>query len=300
MLFGNKPKQPGARREQRGDEPIGVVGPPNPGQRAFIDPDGSAVVAQVTARGPVELSLGRALELLGGLARLSRDPVSIALLLGYEAGGEVPDGPDGELLSALVTYLGPLTSELVLVGNPATLEALPDKALGTVAEHRGRIDAGDKIMVQPLGRKLDRVSISKALYYAGMRVVLCGLGTHSKLRYHAALAAPFFALQASEQRRVLRGPVEQRVAEVCLASPPHLVVVDGRRARIAGLPGEEPVSPGVLLVASDPVALDTSAVRIIASYRGRNSVKGPPAQFPGIAHAASLRLGRSTFHGVKG
>jgi len=300
MLFGNKPKQPGTGRELRGGEPMRVVAPPNPGQRAFIDPDGSAVVAQVTARGSVELALGRGLELLGGLARLSRDPVSIAILLGYEVGGGFPDGPDGELLAALVTYLGPLTSELVLVGNPATLEALPEKALGTVAEHRGRIDSGDRVMVHPLGRKLDRVSISKALYYADMRVVLCGLGTHSKLRYHAALAAPVFALQGSEQRRILRGPVEQRVAEVGLASPPHLVVLDARRARIAGLPGEDPVSPGVLLLASDPVALDASAVRIIESYRGRNSVKGPPALFPGILHAASLRLGRSAFHAVKG
>ena len=300
MLFGKKPKQPGAGQEQRGGEPIGVVAPPNPGQRAFIDPDGSAVVVQVTARGSAEFALARALELLGGLGNLARDPVKMAILLGYEAGGEYPDGPDGEMLSALLTYLSPLASEIVLVGNPATLEAVPEGALGTLAESRGRIDAGDRVLVQPLNRRLDRVSISKALYYANLRVVLCGMGTHAKLRYHAALAAPFFALHGSEQRRILRGPVEQRVAEIGLACPPHLVVVDARRSRIAGLPGEEPVSPGVLLLASDPVALDASAVRIIQSYRGRNTVQGPPAQLPGIAHAAALRLGRTTWHGIRG
>ena len=135
----------------------------------------------------------------------------------------------------------------------------------------------DWVRVRVGGDYLEHVTMPRAAYEADRLIYLPCMKTHQQARFTGALKLAVGFMHPGERRRLHIRHLEEKVAEINLCWQPDLIIMDGRKAFVAGGPDTgEVVEPGVLLASGDLVATDVEAMGILLAHRADNRLPADP------------------------
>jgi uncharacterized protein (DUF362 family) len=250
----------------------------------------------------VPASVGRALDLLGGLEKAIRP------------GDRVMIKPNLNC-----SYTLPLSTELGFLA--AVIECLQDSGVRvSVGEMSGRADGPTekviaKLQVLPMlrrygvefinfekdewlplqvrGRYWKSFRVPRSMYEAEKRVYLANMRCHSSARFTASLKLSVGWIDLADRGYLHqdRDLVEAKVAELNLGWQPNLVLIDGRRSTVAWHGRGEYVYPNMILASGDMVAIDAEAVRVLKQYPGDNKLSVPLQEMGQLRVAQEHGLG---------
>ncbi len=147
------------------------------------------------------------------------------------------------------------------------------------------------VRVEINGHYVKSVTVPKLAYEADKIVYLPCLKTHSLANFSGALKLTFGLVHPGERRGFHSVHLQEKLAEVNLWRQPDLVIMDGRKAFVAGGPDRgRLVEPGVILASDNMVALDIAAIGILVEH-GASSLPADANSLTQIAVAESCELG---------
>jgi uncharacterized protein (DUF362 family) len=285
--------------------------PPQPSSTAQAPAnDGKARVAFVKTNDRAD-GVRRAIALLGA------NPISgkqVFLKPNFNSADPAPGSTHPDVLRALVTALQELGAVKITVGDRSgmgdTRQVMEQLGVFQMAQEHGfETVVFDELppegweLIQPPGSHW-----SKGFYFprtcreAGAVVQTCCLKTHRfgghftlSLKNSVGLAAQRLPGESYNYMNELHSSAHQRrmIAEINAAYAPALIVMDGVEAFISGGPDVgERVSPGVVLAATDRIALDAVGVALLRHFGCRTeAANGKIFEQEQIARAVELGLG---------
>jgi len=144
----------------------------------------------------------------------------------------------------------------------------------------------DWVEVPIEGDFLHRVTVPRVMYEADRLIYLPCMKTHNFARFTLSLKLSMGFVHPADRLGFHMSNLEQKVAEINLVWQPDLIVMDGRKAFVAGGPEKgELVEPGIILASGDMVAIDVEALKVLQSYPADNRLDGDPYDLPQIATA---------------
>jgi uncharacterized protein (DUF362 family) len=253
----------------------------------------------------------RAIELLGYAPRPS---ASVFLKPNFNSADAAPGSTHDDVLVALIEALRAGGSGEIVLGDRSgmgdTREVMDAKGTFRLARELGvraivfdELDAGDWELFRPEGAHWRRgFALPRPVMRAGGIVQACCLKTHRygghftlSLKNSVGLAAKRLPDDRYDFMRELHGSSHQRrmIAEINTAYRPDLVVMDGVEAFATGGPDRgKKVDAGVVLAASDRVAIDAVGVAILRHVGTTSEVAcGRVFEQEQIARAAELGIG---------
>ena len=284
-----------------------------PGDTSLVNPrprpvnpwcrDGKPVVAKAMASDDLRGCVRKTVSLLGGSGQVIARGDTVLLKPNFNSPDPYPASTDMEFLRIVVEWL---------------LEA---GAKVTIGESSGGVwrptrNVFNKLGVYDLAKQLDieliafedkprdwvRVKIDgdylkvatmpRSAYYADKIVYLPCSKTHKLSQFSGALKLAVGFMHPGERRALHIRHLQQKVADLNLCWQPDLVIMDTRKAFVAGGPEKGQLAePGLLLASGDAVATDIEAVRILLKYGAEESLPPDPRQLPQIATALKHGLG---------
>jgi uncharacterized protein (DUF362 family) len=247
---------------------------PNP----YRDERGRALVTVTGARGPLREDLRRLIGGLGGLGRRFRLEESILLKPNINSHHPSPAAVDPEFLAAFIDLLQHEGYTRLAVAESSgrhwapTERVVRDKeGLLPALEERGVpflcLDDMEWEEVETGGQYLPRVHLPQVLGEYDRLIFLPNLKTHGDAGFTVALKLAMGFTPLCDRELFHRTSVAGAVVDLARVLTPDLVVVDGRKAFIAGGPTFGTVTePGVLIASGDAVACDTEAARILIKW----------------------------------
>lgn len=213
-----------------------------------------------------------------------------------------PASTDPAFLSAVVLLLQELGAGEITIGESCGLGWRPAEkvheqlGIPALAARLGvrhvNFDAGPWRTVPVAGRGFKEVAVAEAVFQADRIVYACCMKTHRHARFSLSLKHAAGFLSPPMRYRLHQGDLEANVADINLALKPDLLFLDGRTCLVSGGPAKGRVRrPGVVLAATDRVALDVEALRILSSFFALNRLKRDPWKHAQIRHAVALGLG---------
>jgi uncharacterized protein (DUF362 family) len=174
-----------------------------------------------------------------------------------------------------------------------------------------KLSGNDLVLVKPKGSHWKGgFPIARPCIDAETLVNVCCLKTHGfgghftmSLKNAVGMVATSMANSPTQYMDELHGSTFQRlmIAEINTAYTPSLIVLDGSEAFSAGGPAEgRLVTPGIVLVGTDRVAIDAVGVAILRYFKTSSVVaQGPIFQQEQIARAVELGLGVDNPYKIK-
>lgn len=273
-----------------------------------IPPHGRVALVKAETRAD---GVRRALELLDFNPVHGKD---IFLKPNFNSADPFPGSSHQQTLLALVAWLQEMRADHITIGDRSgmgdTRAVMESKGIFTMAGELGLStlvfdDLADEewLLMQPEGSHWSRgFAVPRPVLQATGIVQTCCLKTHRygghftlSLKNSVGLAAKRVPGQGHDYMSELHSSAHQRkmIAEINQAYQPDLILLDGMEAFVEGGPARgKKVAPGVILAASDRVALDAVGVAILRSYGTTPEVaQGPIFAQEQIARAAELGLG---------
>ena len=246
----------------------------------------------------------RAIELLGGLAKLPLAGTHTLLKPNVVGGGAPPITTDPRVVQALGALVQAEKPASLAVGEMSAVMALPTRPH---LEHAGMIqvaraigaeviafDEEDWVEVRPPHVDYTTtVYVAKAAYEAQRLISLPVIKTHRHASFSCGLKNTVGCVHGKNKPWMYGSGWEAAVAELNAAVRPHLYIVDGLQSLVQGGPwAGEAVPTQVVLASGDPIATDVVALSLIKAF-GRwelVTTKGVWEQVQ-IRHAIALGLG---------
>jgi uncharacterized protein (DUF362 family) len=281
---------------------------PKPRRKAAWLEDGKPLVSKVRISDDVEAGVERCFELLGGLDRAIRSGDKLLVKPNFNSPDAFPGSTDLGFLRAVLELLEDTGAHIVVgesaggiwrptantVAKLGALDLLEEMGIEFVAFDAGTTEWVD---VPIEGDFLHRVAVPRVMYEADRLVYLPCVKTHKLSRFTLSLKLSMGFVHPGERRAFHMSNLEQKVAEINLVWQPDLIVMDGRKAFVAGGPEKgELVEPGIFLASGDLVAIDVEALKVLQSYRADNRLGDDPYKLPQIATA--LKQGLSAAGGA--
>jgi len=271
--------------------------PPKPRRKAAWLEDGEPLVSKVRISDGVEAGVERCIELLGGLDRAIRSGDRLLVKPNFNSPDLFPGSTDLGLLRAVLELLKDTGADIVVgesagglwrptantVAKLGALDLLEEMGIEFVA-----FDASttDWVEVPIEGDFLHRVTVPRVMYEADRLIYLPCMKTHNFARFTLSLKLSMGFVHPADRLGFHMSNLEQKVAEINLVWQPDLIVMDGRKAFVAGGPEKgELVEPGIILASGDMVAIDVEALKVLQSYPADNRLDGDPYDLPQIATA---------------
>ncbi|MBN1401539.1 MAG: DUF362 domain-containing protein [Anaerolineae bacterium] len=247
-------------------------------------------------RAAVRAAIERGLELLGGVGRYivpgERIVLKPNLLVGADPSAAITTHP--AVFGAVAAHLQAAGARLTYGDSPGfgrTQGAVARAGLAPVAERLG-IPLADfsqgKTISFPEGHLIKQFTIARGVLEADGLVSLPKLKTHGLARMTGAIKNQFGCIPGALKHEFhVRMPTAERFCQMLVdlnrALKPRLFVMDGIMAMEGNGPrGGDPRLMSVLLLSSDPVALDATVCRMIHL---------DPQLVPTITHGEAWGLG---------
>jgi len=280
---------------------------PKPRKTAPWLKDGQPLVSKVQASGDIRGDVAECLGLLGGLDRAISPGDKVLVKPNFNSPDPFPGSTDLGFLQAVLEILKETGAEIVVgesaggiwrptrntVAKLGALDLLEELGVGFVA-----FDAGETDWVEvPIeGEFLPAVTVPRVAYEADRLVYLPCMKTHKYARFTLALKLYMGFVHPADRLGFHRSNLEQKVSEINLAWQPDLIVMDGRKAFVAGGPERgQLVEPGIIMASGDLVAIDVEGLKVLQSFQANNRLDGDPYELPQIATA--LRHGLTAGEG---
>ena len=265
--------------------------------------DGKPIVSKVSAGKDIRKSVDQALELLGPLTLGISRGDKVLVKPNFNSDDPPPASTDLVFLKVMIEILLELGAR-VTVGESSgaiwrpTRNVFSKLHLPELAKSLG-VDLisfeekpNDWVRIAIDGDYLHSVVMPRSAYEADRLVYLACLKTHRLARYSGALKLAFGFVHPGERRAFHRKHREEKLAEISLCWQPDLIVTDGRKAFVTGVPGHGQIEePNIILASGDLVAIDVEAIKVLLSYKAQNSLLADPWSFPQIMTALKHGLG---------
>ncbi len=284
-----------------------------PGNTSLVSPrpapvnpwcrDGQPLVARVTAGKDIKASLAQVITLLGGLGKAIGWGDRVLLKPNFNSPDPYPGSTDLAFLSAVIELLLD-AGAVVTIGESSggiwrPTRKVFDKLGVTEMARRLNVEliafedrTDDWVRVRVDGDYLDVITVPRSVYKADKIVYLPCMKTHNLARFSGALKLAVGFMHPGERRALHARHLEQKVAEISLCWRPDLIIMDGRKAFVAGGPDKgHLVEPGLLLASADLVAIDVEAMKVLMGYGVKNRLGHDPWQSPQILKALRHNLG---------
>ncbi|MDF1500143.1 MAG: DUF362 domain-containing protein [Anaerolineales bacterium] len=294
----------------------GSIDTPAPASTQKIDSTGRVVLVRTDDR---SRGIRRALELWDHNTVVGKD---LFLKPNLNSADPFPGSTDVETLHVLINCLTSMGADQITIGDRSgmgnTRAVMQSKGVFTLAEEMGLstlifddLGAEDWEILQLQGSHWSHgFAVPKPVMASDGVVQTCCLKTHRygghftlSLKNSVGLAAKRIPGQGHDYMAELHNSSHQRkmIAEINQAYQPELVVLDGMEAFVDGGPAKgTKVTPGVILVASDRVAIDAVCVAILRYYGTTPAVSsGPVFEQEQIARAVELGLGAINAEGIE-
>lgn len=284
--------------------PVGLAQPRPRTVNRFVR-NGKSLVSVVGSGAGVKSTVGRALDLIGGLSLLVSPGDSIMLKPNLVRDNPAPCSTPLDFVRAVIELLreagaGPITiAEHTGIVCEDTKKVFHTLGYDALADEIGvelvAFEDDDWLEVELPGCLWQPYLVPRSIYEADKRIYLPCLKVHRQARYTNALKMPVGCTHLGQRRLLHAGThadLERRVAELNLTWQPDLIITDGRKAFVTGGPADgDIVEPGIFMASGDPVAIDVEAVRVLQRYPADNGLTMPAWETPVIAHAVKLGLG---------
>lgn len=280
-----------------------VTAPPRPRKVNPWCQNGVPVVSKVTATQDLEASVIKCLDLLGGLKRLASAGDTVMVKPNFNSPDPYPGSTDLDFLKAVLDLLLQ-TGAKVIIGESSggmwrpTGKTMAKAGLTELSAKMGiRLIAFDDhpmdwVHISINGDYLRKAAMPRSAYEANKLVYLPCLKTHKLARFSMSLKLGMGLIHPGQRLAMHMRNLEQKVVEINLAWQPDLIIIDGRKAFIAGGPDRgEVVEPQVILASGDMVAIDVEALKVLLSYKARNRLPSNPWDSPQIVTALKHQLG---------
>jgi uncharacterized protein (DUF362 family) len=271
--------------------------PPKPRKTALWLEDGQPVVSRVRASQDVKRDVARCLELLGGLDKAVAAGDRVFVKPNFNSPDPFPGSTDLGFLRAVLDLLKDAGATIVVgessggrwrptantVAKLGVPELLREMDIEFVC-----FDVGEAEYVEiPIeGDFLQSATVPRVMYEADRLLYLPCIKTHKYARFTMSLKLGVGFLHPGERRGLHFSHLEEKAAEINLVWQPDLIVMDGRKAFVAGGPDKgELVEPGIFMASGDMVAIDVEALKVLQSYPANNRLDGDPYRLPQIATA---------------
>ena len=265
--------------------------------------DGKALISKVEASGDVKASVQKAISLLGDLDQVIRSGDRVLVKPNFNSPDAFPGSTDLTFLRAVLELLLE-TGASVTIGESSGGMWRPTR---TVFRKLGVFELGRQLGVQVVafedsrqdwvkirvgGDYLRHVTMPRPAYEADKLVYLPCMKTHRQARFTGALKLSVGFMHPGERRSLHVRHLEEKVAEINLCWQPDLIIMDGRKAFVAGGPDTgQVVEPGVLLASGDLVATDVEAMGILLAHKADNRLPVDPWQSRQVTAALRHGLG---------
>ena len=240
---------------------------------------------------------------------------SVLLKPNFNSADKVPGSTHNDILRSLVEYLWDAGAQSITVADRSGMgdtrrvmerKGIPDMAgeLGFETLVLDELGTDDWVLVEPPDSHWERGFLFPRPFLEADRIIqTCCLKTHRygghftiSLKNSVGMVAKLGPDGYNYMSELHNSPNQRKmIAEINTAYHPALVVVDAIEAFVRGGPASgKRVSPEVVLVGTDRIALDAVGVAILRSFGTTTEVeKGQIFEQEQIARAASLGLGIS-------
>ncbi len=267
----------------------------------YVDEQGRALVTVTGVQDSLQGDLRRLIDGLGGLSQLLEPGDRILLKPNINSHHPSPAAVDPEFLAAFIDVLKEegytrlavaessgrnwAPTEQVVQNKPGLLPSLQERDVPFLC-----LDDMEWEEVETGGQFLPRVHLPRILREYDRLIFLPNLKTHGNAGFTAALKLAMGLTPLSDRELFHRTSVPAAVADLARVVRADMVVVDGRRAFIAGGPTFGTLcEPGVLIASGDPVACDIEAARVLIKWgAGPHLGTSDPLQTEMILRARDL------------
>lgn len=266
---------------------------------------GQALVFRVTASRDIRDSVDKAITLLGGLRQAIGRGDKVLVKPNFNSPDPYPGSTDLGFLGAVVEHLLEAGATVTIGESSGGLWRPTRNVLRKlgVFELAKRLNvelivfedqADDWVRVKIDGDYLGMVTVPRSAYEADKIVYLPCVRTHNLARFSGALKLAVGFMHPGERRALHARHLERKIAEISLCWQPDLVIMDCRKAFVAGGPDRgQLVEPGLVLASGDPVAIDIEAMKILLTYEAKSKLTPDPLQSTQIMTALKHNLGAS-------
>jgi uncharacterized protein (DUF362 family) len=287
-------------------KPTGVpVMPPKPRAMNPWYKDNRALVAKVRAEGDLRTALTKVISLLGALPQAISRGDRVLVKPNFNSPDPFPASTDLEFLRVVVEMLLEIGA-IVTVGESSGGMWRPSRnVFRKVGVYQLVRELGielvafedkpaDWVKVKVNGDYLSTVTMPRSAYEADKLVYLPCMKTHTLAMYSGALKLAFGFVHPGERRAFHLSHLQEKIAEVSLCWQPQLIIMDGRRAFVAGGPDKGRLAePGLILASGDLIATDIEAMKVLIAHGAENRLPTDPWKLPQIVTALKHGLGVS-------
>ncbi len=286
-------------------EPEGPLVPPKPIPGNLFTRDGRSLVVIVYGKDP-RLMLRRAIELLGGIDRLSLRGKRVLLKPNVLNDRPPPTTTSPQVVTAMAEMVQTNGAAEVVVADGSGIIRLPTSANLTSTGIRAAAEAaGAKVLAledepwvrlePPQAKALTQFYFSRPVYEADIVINMPVIKTHRFAEFSCSLKNFVGAVHPRYRPSVTfwTGDWHERIAELNLVVHPALTVADGTTTMIEGGPTSGTAAQTDVLVCSgDRVAVDVVAIALLRSFGSWSKLQGRRIEEQRqVKHAAALGLG---------
>ncbi len=236
---------------------------------------------------------------------------SVLIKININSANPFPASTSPDMLAALVDFLYGRGIREIIVADCSAVGALPTRrvvgktgilaAMGNKARF-ACFDDGLWVRVPVTGRYLTEVTVPRLAVEVDKIICLANLKTHQEALFSFGLKLAVGFMHPMERFALHKEYLGEKIAEISLAVPPDLVIVDGRKAFVTGGPDVGRIEkPGVVLIGTNPLAVDVEAYRRMHELKKScgclDGFSEDPFASAQLRHARELGLGGLPWQG---
>lgn len=262
--------------------------------------DGKSLVGKVHTTDELKTDILRAVDLIGGFAKVIEKGDDILLKPNYNSSDPPPATSDPEFLAALIELIFENGAKKITVGE-SSMQTLSTRRVMTRTGTLDRLknsgaefaffDELEWRKVDVNGKYLKAVSLAERALEAKKVIYACCMKTHFRADFSLSLKLAFGFTKGSERLAFHLSHLKEKLVDLNLVVHPSLILMDARKCFITGGPFSGDIAePNIILVSGDRIAIDVEAITTIRSFKDTN-LKEDPWTYPQIRRATELGLG---------
>lgn len=233
---------------------------------------------------------------------------SILIKINLNTADPYPASTDPRMLEGLLRFLHERNLRRVWVGDCSCVESLPTRK---VAAKTGIIkalpetgsflpfDEGSWVSVPIPGHYLKEITVPRIALEVDRIISLANMKSHIKSDFSFGMKLGVGFVHPMERFPMHRDHLREKIAEINLAVPPDLTIIDGRTAFITGGPNRgETARCNAVIVGADAVEADLMAYHVLFDAKIKNKqldgFTEDPFGMVQFSHAKKLGLSGSS------
>ena len=230
-------------------------------------------------------AINEAVDGMGGWQKFIKKGDRVLLKPNFNTADPYPASSDPRFIKAVVELLLDSGAGEIIVADSSTIMAKTKKVMEQLGIYKlEKISAKVKVMPfeegkwskkkVPHGNFLKSISVPQLLDEVDKIIFLPCLKTHFIAKFTGSMKLAVGLMKPSERVALHCRNTEEKIAEICTTVSPDLIIMDARKIFITQGPTKGEVrEPGLILAATDRLALDLEGIKIIKSFPGNTLAK---------------------------